>query len=251
MLRAFLVGAAREYRETYDRILDDEATRARKAATAWAEEVLEDDSTVILDSETTGLSDPIDFLEIGVIDRFGETLFEGRCRPVSYVEHHEDGTPVRRGPVECSESAFNVHGISAEDLKAAPSFSQIYPELRRVLEGRRIVVYNASYDGRVWSQAVERYRLDGGEIDPDGWGCAMKAYAGYFGQYRYEKDEEGVETSTPKSFRYQRLGGSHGAVEDCRVTLRRLYEMAGREELPEALVPACRNYSETFEDVPF
>ena len=249
-VQQMLEAAGRRARETRENILEEEATRAKEAARTWAREVLEDPNTVVFDSETTGLHGDVDFLEIGVVNLEGETLFEERMRPVSYVEE-VDGEKVRRGPIVCSDGAQKVHGITADDLRDAPSFVQIYPELVEVLKDRRVVVYNASYDSGVWRQAVERYRLSPDGIDPKTWGCAMRAYAGFRGEYRYEKDEEGYQTSTPVSFRWHRLGGSHGAVEDCRAALKLLYEIAGRE-LPEALVPEpVDTLEQDFDSIPF
>lgn len=279
VVQALLEAAYEETKKSFRLVLDKEKTRAKRASQTWVREVLDDPDTVIFDSETTGLIDPIDFLEIGVIDRDGNTLFDSRIRPICYVTEFEmvdddeenppkfgapqtaeeklateikyrgghaaktdtfrdDGTRirrVRREPVSCDEGALQVHGIHPDDLRAAPSFAQVYPDLVAALKGKRVVVYNTAYDGRVWAQTVERYRLDPSGIDPGEWGCAMKAYAGYVGEYRYFDDQYREREPYPKSFYWQRLGGEHRALGDCRATLKRLHKMAGREvpELPE------------------
>lgn len=237
VVRAMLAAAHRETNASIDAVLKKERARARRAARAWAQDMLDDPDAVVLDAETTGLHEAVDFLELAVVDRAGNMLFDSRVRPVAYVERpveyvrNDDGDPerrigdpVRRPPVRCSEGALRVHGIRDEDLKAAPSFPQVYPDLLRALEGKRVVVYNASYDGGVWRQAVERYRLDPSGVDPDGWECAMKACAGHAGEFRHGHDDR-----IPESFAWQKLHGSHRALGDCRATLALVHGMAGRE----------------------
>ena len=279
VVRALLSAAYKETERSWRKVLDKEQVRAKRAAQRWARAALDDPLTVILDTETTGLHGEVDFLEIAVIDRDGNTLFDSRVRPISYIEEYEmvgdekplpyrdaprtaeerlaesveafggyaaktdtyraDGTRIRhirREAVSCSHGALAVHGIREEDVVAAPSFAKAYPSLVAALAGKRVVVYATAYDGRVWAQTVERYRLDPSGVDPEEWECAMKAYAGYRGEYRYEYPYEGRDPDfIPESFSWQKLYGSHRALGDCRATLKRVHEMAGREmpELPE------------------
>ena len=279
VVRALLSAAYKETERSWRKVLDKEQVRAKRAAQSWARQALDDPNTVILDTETTGLHGEVDFLEVAVIDRDGNTLVDSRVRPISYIEEYEmvadekplpyrdaprtaeerlaesveafggyasktdtyrdDGTRIRhirREAVPCSAGALGVHGIRDEDVVAAPSFAKVYPELVAALKGKRVVVYNTAYDGRVWAQTVGRYRLDPSGIDPEEWECAMKAYAGYAGEYRYEYPYEGRDPDfVPESFSWQKLYGSHRALGDCRATLKRVHDMAGREmvELPE------------------
>ncbi len=240
VVSALLQASRHELSRSFDKILDKERTRAKRDAQTWARQILDDPDTVILDSETTGLFDPIDFVEISVIDVLGNTLFDSRTRPVSFVEHHatrvlrekgeyEDvaGERVRRAPVKIEPGAISAHGILPEDLRAAPSFAKVYPELLRVLEGKRVAVYNAPYDAGVWDQAVERYRLPAGGVDTGAWECLMRARAAFFSEYRYDYEKR---DPTPTSFRWQALNGRHRALGDCRKALLVLHEMAGREK---------------------
>lgn len=51
-------------------------------------------------------------------------------------------------PPENRYHFFNtrIHGITREDTADAPGFAQIWPELRRHLEGRIVVAHNARFD---------------------------------------------------------------------------------------------------------
>lgn len=115
--------------------------------------------------------------------------------------------------------AYAVHGIQDADVTTAPTFGQLWPELRIQLEGRRVLVYNAQYDlGRIG------HELDRTAAAPLGldrrlgtWECIMLQHAawvgewnGYHGNYRWHK----------------LTGGDHRALGDCRAARARLQEMA-------------------------
>lgn len=52
-----------------------------------------------------------------------------------------------------------IHGITRQDTADAPVFSQIWPELRRHLEGRIVAAHNARFDMGVLSACLARYGL--------------------------------------------------------------------------------------------
>lgn len=156
---------------------------------------------MILDSETTGLGTPIDFVEVGVVSSRGEALFDSLICP-SY--------PIEPG-------ATRIHGHTEKSLAGQRRFLEVYPDLLDVLWAKRVVVYNAPYDRRVWDAAVgclgARAAL-AGELPP--WECAMGAFAAYVG----ERTKRG-------GYKYQKLsGGDHTAVGDARATLRLIERMA-------------------------
>ena len=92
----------------------------------------------MLDSETTGLTPPVGFVEIAIVDADAKTLFEGTVRPDCRIE----------------PGATRIHRHTARSLANSPPFLEIYPDLLEALWGRRVIVYNASYDRRVWDAAV-------------------------------------------------------------------------------------------------
>jgi DNA polymerase-3 subunit epsilon len=170
-------------------------------AIRWARSLFSGREFVVLDSETTGLGNPIDFVEVGVVSSRGEPLFDSLIKP---------SCPVQPG-------ASRVHGHTAESLAAQRCFFEVYPDLLEVLWAKRVVVYNASYDRRVWDTAVRclgaRAAL-AGELAP--WECAMRAFAAYVG-----------ERSKRGGYKNQKLvGGDHTAIGDARATLRLIEWMA-------------------------
>ncbi len=156
---------------------------------------------MVLDSETTGLGTPIDFVEVGIVSCRGETLLDSLICP---------SCPIEAG-------ASRVHGHTRESLAAERSFFEVYPDLLDVLWSKRVVVYNAPYDRRVWDAAVGRLGARAVLVGPlPPWECAMRAFAAYVG-----------ERSKRGGYKNQKLpGGDHTAIGDARATLRLIKRMA-------------------------
>jgi hypothetical protein len=112
---------------------------------------------------------------------------------------------------------FDAGDDSASSLADSPPFWEVYPDLLEALWGRRVIVYNASYDRRVWDAVVRSLGARGalaGELPA--WECAMRRYATYVGQ-----------PSKRGGYRSQKLpGGDHSALGDALATLRLIEEMA-------------------------
>src|SRR5215203_110758 len=174
---------------------------SREDAVRWARSLLLKGDFVVLDSETTGLGNPIDFVEVGVLSARGEPLFDSLIKPSCRVE----------------PGASRVHGHTTQSLSGERCFVEVYPDLLDVMWAKRVIVYNASYDRRVWDAAVgllgARAAL-AGELAP--WECAMRAFAAYVG-----------ERSKRGGYKNQKLaGGDHTALGDARATLRLIERMA-------------------------
>jgi DNA polymerase-3 subunit epsilon len=186
----------------YEHIDDRFTNPDRVAAVEWARDLLTSGDFVVFDSETTGLSSPVDFVEVAVVDPAGETLFDSLLQPSCRIEPR----------------ARAIHGHTAESLSGAPRFSEVYPELLDALYGRRVVVFNASYDRRVWDTAVRHLGARGalaGELPR--WECAMRQFARFIG----EPSKRGG------GYRPQKLpGGDHTALGDALATFRLIEGMA-------------------------
>lgn len=174
----------------------------QRKASRWAKELLTTGEFVVLDSETTGLRDPVGFVELSVADPDGNILLDTTVKPKTAIE----------------PGAAKVHGYSARMLEGSPSFKEVYPDLLDAISGRRVVVYNAAYDRRVFDTKVGMLGARGllaGRYMP-AWECAM----GWFAQYVGEPGKRG-------SYKFQKLpNGEHSALGDCRATLKVLEKMA-------------------------
>ncbi|MFF5808249.1 exonuclease domain-containing protein [Streptomyces sp. NPDC012746] len=209
--------AARE--ERYAREAAERAARARENRAAevtelrrWAADALADPAVVILDTETCGLDADSAVVEIAVITAGGEVLLDTLVNPGQGVSI----------PAE----AAAIHGITDSDVALSSTFSDIAVRLTRVLDGRRILIWNAPYDvGRLRYELTRHYTAMGhadAAASADAWlDCmrfedAMGPYSTWAGEW---SDYFG-------SYRWQALGGGHRALGDVRTVIERLREMA-------------------------
>lgn len=100
-----------------------------------------DDNPLFLDTETTGLGEFAQIVELAIVDANGHVVFESRLRPT---------VPIEPG-------AMGVHGILEEDLTDAPQWPDVAPEIRTILSGRLVVIFNADFDTRLLRQTAEAF----------------------------------------------------------------------------------------------
>jgi DNA polymerase-3 subunit epsilon len=174
-------------------------------------------NALILDTETTGLDEHAEIVEIAVIDCTGAVLLDTLVRPA--------------GPIPAE--AVEIHGITNEMVAGAPAWADVHRTFCELTEGRPIVVYNAPYDRRVLCQTMRRYglpvppELEAADEDAQVQ-CAMLAYAEYWGEWDVKREtwcwqklsaaatQQGVELDAP----------AHRARADCMMTLGVIMAMA-------------------------
>jgi DNA polymerase III subunit epsilon len=181
----------------YDFIFD-----AHESAREWASEVLKHpERYVILDTETTGLGNADQVVQVAMISGAGEVLINNLLiKPT---------IPIPTG-------ASKIHGITDEVVEHAPDFIDVWLEIHKHMQGKRLVIYNAEFDLRMLRQSAA------------GCGhtiefpfllctCAMTTYAEWVGEWN---EYHG-------SFKWQKLpGGDHSALGDCFATLDVIKEMS-------------------------
>lgn len=156
---------------------------------------------LILDTETTGLGDDAEVIEISVIDARGQVLFDTLVRPSGQI------------PTEASA----IHGITDADVATAPTWAEIHKRLAELVAGRLVIAYGADFDMRLIEQTAARHGL---EWQRPEIGCAMRLYAQHNGEW---SDRRGT-------WRWLKLGvaaedcgidagGAHRALADCRMAL--------------------------------
>lgn len=112
----------------------DEAIRVARKLMAWP-------GLLILDTETTGLEGEI--VEIGVIRTDGSMAYHSLVRPRDEM------------------GATEIHGITADMVANAPTFADIEPQLRALLHGRKVAVYNVPFDrGMLWGGVYSMYKAE-------------------------------------------------------------------------------------------
>ncbi|MFP4686863.1 MAG: exonuclease domain-containing protein [bacterium] len=171
-----------------------------------------------LDTETTGLGDQAEVLEIGIVDHDGRVLLDQLIKPIGKI----------------SEGAREVHGITEEMLACAPRWGEVHDQIYSILKDRAIVIYNYAFDTRIIDQTVSYHWFIKDWIDWPPPRCAMKLYArfqgswnDYYGNYAWHKltaaaSQLGIEVEN-----------SHRAVDDARVTRKLIKKLAQLHENPD------------------
>lgn len=145
----------------------------RKTAIRKARELLLV-NPVFLDTETTGLGPDDEIIEIAIVDKQGNTLFESLVKPNKRI----------------SVDAYLVHGITNDMVQNAPKWPEVWKQVSNVVSSRYAGIYNAEFDLRMIRQthALNGLQLDGFINNF----CIMKLYADFYiyGGGRYQKLED-------------------------------------------------------------
>ena len=158
-------------------------------------------NAAILDTETTGLDEQAEIVEIAVVACSGETLLQTLVKPTRPI------------PAEVTE----IHGITDAMVADAPSWPEVQARLMQILEGRQLVIWHADYDLRLIEQSAAAHSIEAPELYAE---CAQSVYKHFW-------QEPGED---PGSVRRQRLtkaaaqqgveitGQEHRAEVDCLTT---------------------------------
>lgn len=70
-----------------------------------------------------------------------------------------------------------VHGLTSRDTQNAPTFSQVYPEIRQRICGQTLVAHNEAFDRSALRKTATRHGLDYHALQlPDRWECTKKIF---------------------------------------------------------------------------
>ena len=136
------------------------------------------DNWLVLDTETTGLDQTAEIVQIGIVDAAGRVLVNQLVRPSGVI----------------SAEATAVHGLDAAALANAPAWPDLFQEVEQLLAGRQVLAYNAEFDENMLQQTCRRYSLPTPAIQ--GWVCVMELCAAHWAEIRGD------------GFRYQFLGAA-------------------------------------------
>lgn len=190
----------------WQRLRQSPTPQHRALATAWARSVLDSHQEwLFVDTETTGLSSYDQVIELAVAK---PVRHQGRWKldPV-LVQRMRPSVPI-------SMSAALVHGITDRDLRHSPTFGDMADQIRSLLQGQRLLAWNAPFDRAALGRTVTSWQTSSVAKDED-WHCAMRAHAVWAGQ-----------SGGRMLYRYHKLGGDHSAMGDVERMLDRLVEMA-------------------------
>lgn len=185
----------------------EQLDQAKQRATDWATERLADESTVIIDLESTGLlhQDPeTEIVQICILNIQGRPLLSMMLKP---------SQPMK-------EEVINIHKISNEQIYHQPVFPQVAKMIAFVLKEKHVVSFNADFDWKLLIHMFKKYEQDVPKIS--GVSCCMDRYSEWCGEWNKKRD----------GFKWQRLPNflgihTHDAQNDCLNTLKVMQKMAG------------------------
>lgn len=98
---------------------------------------------LFLDTESTGLDDQDEVIEIAILDIHGAVLLDTLVKPAQPIPY----------------AATVVHGITDQDVETAPSWLAIGEQIAGILSGRLVIAHNAEFDLRMLHQTCKRYGI--------------------------------------------------------------------------------------------
>jgi DNA polymerase III subunit epsilon len=181
----------------------------KKQIVQQAQQIIES-RPVFLDTETTGLDRNAEIVEISVVDIDGSVLFESLVRPLRPI------------PPETTR----IHHITNEMVQKAPTWVSIWPNLRPVLVGRPIAIYNEEFDIRMMKQTHGLYKLAWRETFKTH--CIMQLYARFRGEWDPRRMGYKLHSLDAAGKMSQiSIPNSHRASDDTKLARALLFYMAG------------------------
>lgn len=177
---------------------------ASSRAVHWLSE-----NPLFLDTETTGLGDKAQILELAISDAQGTILFETRVRPTVPIDPEAEG----------------VHGITAESLANSPTWPEVSAHVRKILCGRSLVIFNSDFDTRMFRQTAAAFGEPVEWVSELKTYCAMCLAADVFGPTNRHGSISLASAVYSAGVAWQ--GAAHGAVADTLTTVELVKAIAG------------------------
>lgn len=131
---------------------------------------------LILKTATTGLNSSDVILELAICDRNYKPIFNERFKPFRKRVWRD---------------AERIHKISYQDVKNCGRFRDKVEEIKSILQGNRVIIFNAEFDARLLEQTCKVEGVDHIWVDELEMLCCMavaggayKNYANYYGGIR-------------------------------------------------------------------
>ncbi len=159
---------------------------------------------LVLDTETTGLDDG-EIVQIAIVHSSGQTLLDTLVKPAKLI------------PAD----ATRIHGITEDMVKNAPTWPELTENLKALLDGKNVVIYNAVYDRKMMHKSQERHGLDKIEWKEIAtFHCAMEAFAEFYGDWNeYRGNYRWQKLVTAARHFGVKVENAHNALGDCLMTL--------------------------------
>lgn len=197
----------------------------------WARWLKRSGSFVVWDTETTGLEEDSAIVSIGIVDQDGKVLLDSLINPLVAI------------PWDATE----IHGITDDMVKNAPTFAELFPQIRAALWGQRWAIYNSGYDVPRLQYECRRHNcLYPRPARHQEWRtistysyfdelqdvyCAMTKYADHWGDYsEYWGNNKWQSLSSAARQQGIKTPNAHHALGDAITTLNLINHLAISED---------------------
>lgn len=128
-------------------------------------------NALVLDTETTGLGERDQIVEISIIDTRGNVFIDTLIKPTILIP----------------PSASAIHKITNMDISCAPYITEIFAKLTRLFQNNAVTIYNAEFDLRMLLQSLHAHGQRLPHNLRDNVCCAMELYSIFNGEYDTNK----------------------------------------------------------------
>jgi DNA polymerase-3 subunit epsilon len=160
---------------------------------------------VVLDTETTGIVQPAEIVQIAIIDCEGRVMLDKLVHPINPIP----------------PAATAIHGITNEMVERAQFWLTVKHTVLDLIAGCDVIVYNATYDRKLMHWSDEASGLSYTDYkEKANWYCAMEAYAEYHGEkHPYYGTYKWQSLSNAMTQQGLPISDAHNALGDCLMTL--------------------------------
>lgn len=197
--QAKLFGEARATEKILSLIAGKLPTAPSSSKSRSVTEKMLQNKAIIFDTETTGLSDTDELLQISIIDYNGTVLMDTLVRPYFHSSWVE---------------AQRINGISPEDVEKAPYLHEILPELCAIFAKAKVCIgYNVKFDLAYINRAgISTDHLNIVDV--------MLEFSSYYAEKNQQtKPRRHKLTACADHFGFKWSGDAHNALHDAQATL--------------------------------
>lgn len=161
---------------------------------------MEKENFIILDTETTGLDNDDEVIELSIINQDNQILLNKRFKPLKNE----------------FKTATKIHGIDFHDLKDCPLFIDSIPQINNILSNyKKCYIYNSAFDIRLLEQTANIHNSNEKLILNNDFICVMDKFSLFTNDEFNSKLEYAFYYFNPPRNNIK----SHSALGDCQMTL--------------------------------
>ncbi|ECV7452969.1 3'-5' exonuclease [Salmonella enterica subsp. enterica serovar Derby] len=169
---------------------------------------------LIIDTETTGLDNNAEVIEIAIINMHGDVLLNSLVKPTCSIP----------------AAVTKINNITDEMVADAPLWRDVFPVILNIIEGKKWLAWNSKFDARLIIQTgvITGYfedlpaskildiaaKINNSQID------AKAIYDQWYGEFDSKRNNFKRQRLTTAAERHNvSVNGAHRALADCMMVL--------------------------------